>query len=128
MNSKFARAVISFTLLCGLSYDAFAQSATTTRLEERVTKLEKRVALLEEKLAVVQGPVTPEIQKSADKSNWRSLEKGMSHSAVQTLLGQPLQVEVVSGTTLTIWYYSKETWHSTVTFDENGVNGWKEPE
>lgn len=126
MNSKFTCAVITITLLCSLSYDAFAQGATVTRLEERISKLEKRVTLLEQRLAAIQSPVTPDIQKSTGKSNWRSLDRGMSRSAVQNLLGEPLKVDVIGSSTY--WYYSKEEWHSKVIFDDNGVNGWTEPE
>lgn len=126
MNIKFACAAITINLLCVLSHDAYAQRANVTQLEERITNLEKRVTLLEQRLAAVHGPVNPEIQKSTDKSSWRSLDKGMSHSAVQTLLGEPLSVEVDGP--LTIWHYSKQTWHSYVMFDDNGVYGWKEPE
>ena len=125
MNSKFTFAVITITLLCGLPYNAFAQRATVTQLEERISNLEKRVTLLEQRLAAVQSPVTPKIHKSTSKSTWRSLEKGMSHSDVQTLLGEPLQVDVNGS--LTYWYYSKQIWDSYVIFDDNVVYGWKEP-
>ena len=126
MNSKFTCTIVTFTLLCGLSYVSFAQGTTVDRLEKRINDLEKRVALLEQRLADVQRPVTPGVQKSKDKSVWRTLQKGMTKSEIQAVLGEPLNIDV--GGSLTYWFYSKQSWHSYVIFDDSGVYGWKEPE
>jgi len=72
-------------------------------------------------------PVPPPQPVWRDQSNWRKLEKGMSPTQVQALLGEPTSVD--SGV-FTYWVYGgkKHYRFANVMFDSKmRVFGWKEP-
>jgi outer membrane protein assembly factor BamE (lipoprotein component of BamABCDE complex) len=89
------------------------------KLEATVEALEQRVASLESQLRErsTQATVSP------SKANWRKLEKGMSASEVEQLLGSPSKVDVFSS--FSIWSYAAG---GQVKFDgRRKVDGWSEP-
>ena len=103
------------------------QSAEIKKLEARVLELEKRVEKLE---ALLEHSGTSKIEvtdKWKNRSLWRQLKVGMTESQVKSLLGEPRKIN--GGRILTYWYYSKQTWHSTISFDDSGrIYGWTEPD
>lgn len=126
MRAKIASVMLTLTLVCGLSLLSIAQGTTVDQLEKRITELEKRVTVLEQKLANTQQTGKPNAKQVSDKSVWRTLERGMSQSEVRSILGEPLSINV-SGP-LTYWYYSKQSSHSNLTFYNDQLSGWEEPE
>ncbi len=126
MNFNLTYLIVTFTLFCSLFFVSFAQNSTIDKLEKRINELEKRVTLLEQKLADNKKPVTTNSKKYKDKPNWRRLQKGMTTSEIEAILGEPLTIDV-SGI-FTYWYYSKNHLHSYVNFYEGVVYGWTEPE
>lgn len=100
-----------------------------TNVESRVQKLEETIGALERRVAALEGLLreqnTP-APVASDKINWRKLQKGMSESDVQKLLGSPSKVDVYG--TFTIWHYGELT-GANVQFDGKSrtVSGWHEP-
>jgi len=103
------------------------QSSDIKKLEARIIELEKRVEKLE---ALIENSGKSKIEvtdKWKNRSLWRQLKVGMTKSQVRYLLGEPRKID--GGSILTYWYYSKQGWHSEVTFDDNGrIYGWTEPD
>jgi hypothetical protein len=99
-----------------------ANTARIEKLEALVTSLEKRVSALE-------GPSGQKPAAAQDVpnqlANWRSLRKGMSKKQVKDLLGEPDKVSA-AGSTET-WYWSA-SYGSTVTFYDERLFGWREPD
>ena len=115
--------IASILLLLG-SGGVFAQSSVDARvqkIEGTIQVLERRVAALEDKLNE-QAPA----RVSSAKVNWRKLQKGMSESDVEQLLGSPSKVDVLGPVTL--WYYGYPL-GGQVKFEgrTRAVTGWSEP-
>ncbi|MCK4338421.1 MAG: outer membrane protein assembly factor BamE [Candidatus Cloacimonetes bacterium] len=119
--------LICFLILIFTNSLSADQSSEIKKLEARIVELEKRVAKLE---ALLENSKTREIEfleKWKNRSLWRKLNVGMTKHQVETLLGEPRKID--GGSTLTYWYYSKESWHSNISFDNSGsVYGWTEPD
>lgn len=82
-------------------------------------------------LADAQTAPKPKAEASAAPAKWRNrvlwrqLNKSMSQSEVETLLGPPTKIENVS--VLTFWHYGYPL-GGRVTFNTNGtIYGWEEP-
>lgn len=104
---------------------ALAQSSIDSRvqkLEETIRALELRVSSLEEHLRERQRRSTV----ASDKVSWRKLQKGMSESDVEKLLGSPSRVHAFGS--FTIWHYETPL-GGQVQFDgdRRTVTGWREP-
>ncbi len=112
-------------VLLVLPQGAMAQTSADSRiekLEEAVRVLERKVADLESELRErKKAPAVP-----ADKAAWRKLQKGMSESAVEELLGSPSKIDVFGS--FTIWHYGDPV-GGEVQFDGRSrtVNSWHEP-
>jgi outer membrane protein assembly factor BamE (lipoprotein component of BamABCDE complex) len=93
--------LVAQLLLCGFSAVSAqpAVEAKVERLEQTIRLLERRIEALEEQLRQRSAP-TP---VSTDKMNWRKLQRGMSESEVEQLLGSPARVDATGGSTH--WYY-----------------------
>ena len=119
-TSRFRCAVIF--ILAVASSNAFAQSGVDSRvqrLEETVQALERRVASLEAQLRERGVPT----RVAPGKEGWRKLQKGMTESEVEELLGSPSKVNVFS--TFSVWRYGVG---GRVQFDDDKrVDGWSEP-
>ena len=91
------------------------------KLEDTIRVLERRVAALEDQLHE-QAPAGV----ASGKVNWRKLQKGMSESDVEQLLGSPSKVDVYGS--FTLWHYGYPL-GGQVQFDPNtrGVTSWHEP-
>lgn len=97
---------------------------------DRITQLEKEVRELKTRLSTLESPLNKAIvQKSTvtndgwkNLANWRSLKKGSSYDEIRAIVGEPEKVRA-SGP-LTIWSYSNR---GEVTFYEDRLNGWNEP-
>lgn len=114
-------------LLLAIAGGASAQSPTLDNkvqsLEEAVRGLERRVAYLEDQLRhrSAAAPI-PGVQ--SDKVNWRKLQKGMSKSDVERLLGSPARVDEFGS--FATWSYEAG---GDVMFDGRSqtVQRWSEP-
>lgn len=87
-------------------------------LNQHVANLEKRVKELES--LVKSKPVNVSIEKAT----WRKLQRGMSFSQVRGILGEPKTIKAGS---LTYWYYSSSSSSSTITFWNDRLDSWVEP-
>jgi uncharacterized Ntn-hydrolase superfamily protein len=109
-------------LLLG-SGGVYAQSSVDARvqkLEDSIQVLERRVAALEDQVNK-QAPA----RVASDKVNWRKLQKGISESDVEQLLGSPAKVDAFG--TFTVWHYG-DALGGRVEFDNRRtVTGWHEP-
>ena len=126
MRSKITSAFLTITLICGLSFLSIAQETSVEQLEKRITELEKKVTMLEQKLANTQQTVMPNAKQVSEKSVWRTLKRGMTESEVRSILGEPEKIRV-SGI-FTFWSYSKQDSHSKITFINDRLDSWEEPE
>ena len=120
---KKYRSIIFLALFLFLSGNGFAESNADARiraLEETVRSLERRVNTLEGQRS--KSPAAP----VSSKTSWRKLEKGMSESDVELLLGSPAKVNVYDS--FTIWYYGR-SFGGLVEFDgeTRTVKSWQEP-
>lgn len=98
-------------------------------VEARVQKLEEMIRVLERKVADLESQLREQkivAQVPADKVTWRKLQKGMSESDVEKLLGSPTKVDVFS--TFTIWHYGDYS-GGQVQFNGRSrtVDSWHEP-
>jgi hypothetical protein len=119
--------VLVMLFAMGWAGSAFADTNTEAsaeriaRLEAIVLSLEKRIAALEG-AAAQQQPSTIQVSPAwQDKSNWRSLKKGMTREKVRSILGEPADVRA-SGP-FEYWRWGA----SSVTFHDERVYGWNEP-
>lgn len=72
-------------------------------VEARVQKLEEMIRVLEHKVADLESQLREQKTDApvpAGKVTWRKLQKGMSESDVETLLGSPTKVDVFSTFTI----------------------------
>ena len=124
MNTDRLVVRIAPVLLLLASSQLFAQSTVDERvekLEETVRVLERRVATLEDQLHERKSPA-PDAPSAA---NWREMERGMSESKVEKLLGSPTRVDA-SSQFQTVWYYPDAAW---VRFRAGSrkVSAWRQP-
>lgn len=124
MNKRiFIIFIILITLMVSVS---FGQSTTVFELNKRISDLEARVNFLE--MAIKSNFTNSNSNSiSSERINWRKLLAGMKDADVRVLLGEPLRIVRYSAN-LYKWEYSKESWHSNITFDASGVSSWDEPE
>jgi len=87
-------------------------------LNQHVVNLEKRVKELE---SLIQSKP---VNITVEKVTWRKLQRGMSYSQVREILGEPKKI---SGGYTTYWYYKSNNYESMVTFTNDKVSGWQEP-
>jgi outer membrane protein assembly factor BamE (lipoprotein component of BamABCDE complex) len=116
---------VSIILLLAIISEAVAQTNNeprVERLEEMVRSLERRLSNVEEQLRL-RGAVT---SIPSDRTNWRKLQKGLSETEVEKLLGSPARVTAFGP--FTVWYYGARP-GGEVTFDGSSrtVTGWREP-
>ena len=119
----------AFVLVLIVTTNLFGQVPSDSDLKQRVLDLENRVAALED-LFSQQSPMharPPGDSVKDDRMLWRKLRVGMNDDDVRQLLGEPLRIERMGGGFYT-WQYSRETWHSTISFDRTGVRSWSEPD
>jgi HD superfamily phosphodiesterase len=105
-----------------------ARPSQQNTLEARVTDLERRVALLEGQKGSV--PATRTVQPSSNRGfedieNWRRLKTGMTPSQVRAILGEPRRI---NGGYVSTWNYSNNITHSHVTFVDDELSSWTEPD
>jgi hypothetical protein len=103
-----------------------AQTATgeDAETDRRISSLEARITKLEEATKSSPRKALPPIATGnwKDLQNWRRLRKGMSHSQVRALLGEPEKIE---GGYFTIWYWGQMS--ANVYFTDSGLYSWSEP-
>lgn len=119
--------IILFFLLT-LAFSANAQEATIEQLNQKIEQLENRVSILESIIANSNKKKSKQANVTAvapKLQSWRKLKKNMTFDDVIDILGEPLRIN--SGG-ITYWYYSKDFSHSYVSFYQDVVDGWKEPE
>ena len=112
----------AFVLLSG----AAPQGHTQTSVDARVEKLEAMVQTLERRVASLEAQLQARgatVRAPQGKENWRRLQKGMSQSEVEALLGSPSKVDVYG--VMTIWRYG--TGQVRFDGDTNAVDAWFEP-
>ena len=126
--SQFKSVILIFLLILIFTNSLSAdQSSEIKKLETRIVELEKRVAKLEALLETSSKSKISHSEKWKNRSLWRQLKVGMTKYQVRNLLGEPRKID--GGSTLTYWYYSKETWHCYISFDgSDKVYGWTEPD
>lgn len=97
--------------------------ARVQKLEEAVVALERRVAALESELHN-QRSVTG---VPAGVASWRKLQKGISRSDVEQILGSPTRVNEYGP--YTVWYYESTSGTGRVQFNgrTQTVESWSEP-
>jgi hypothetical protein len=105
------------------------QTLAQTSTESRVEKLEKTVRLLERRVATLEDHLRQRnaaLSVLSDKANWRKLQKGLSETDVEKLLGSPSKVDAFGS--FTIWHYGYPS-GGQVQFDGTSrtVRGWHEP-
>lgn len=116
----FALSVLLFVS----SGQTFAQSSAESRvdkLEETVRILERRVATLEDQLRQRNAALSI----PPGKANWRKLQKGLSETDVERLLGSPTKVAVYNS--FTTWEYGSDGGEVHFDPDSRTVSGWLEP-
>lgn len=117
-----------FFFLITLAFSANAQEATIEQLNQKIEQLENRVSILESIIANSNKKKSKQANVTAvapKLQSWRKLKKNMTFDDVIDILGEPLRIN--SGG-ITYWYYSKDFSHSYVSFYQDVVDGWKEPE
>ena len=117
-----------FFFLITLAFSANAQEATIEQLNQKIEQLENRVSILESIIANSNKKKSKQANVTAvapKLQSWRKLKKNMTFDDVIDILGEPLRIN--SGG-FTYWYYSKNISHSYVSFYQDVVDGWKEPQ
>lgn len=117
-----------FFFLITLAFSANAQEATIEQLNQKIEQLENRVSILESIIANSNKKKSKQANVTAvapKLQSWRKLKKNMTFDDVIDILGEPLRIR--SGGS-TYWYYSKDISHSYVSFYQDVVDGWEEPE
>lgn len=117
-----------FFFLITLAFSANAQEATIEQLNQKIEQLENRVSILESIIANSNKKKSKQANVTAvapKLQSWRKLKKNMTFDDVIDILGEPLRIN--SGS-ITYWYYSKDISHSYVSFYQDVVDGWEEPE
>ena len=117
-----------FFFLITLAFSANAQEATIEQLNQKIEQLENRVSILESIIANSNKKKSKQANVTAvapKLQSWRKLKKNMTFDDVIDILGEPLRIN--SGG-ITYWYYSKDFSHSYVSFYQDVVDGWKEPD
>lgn len=98
---------------------------------DRISQLEKEVQDIKQRLVKLEslngGSNTQQkVIVSSDGwkhlANWRTLKVGMSYDEVRALLGEPSRV---NGGIVARWLYASQ---GEVTFVENRVSSWREPQ
>ncbi|MFT7008596.1 MAG: outer membrane protein assembly factor BamE (lipoprotein component of BamABCDE complex) [Colwellia sp.] len=87
-------------------------------LNSHVLNLEKRVKKLENPVKLQNNNIYN------SKVVWRKLKKGMSHSQVRNLLGEPKNID--NSSSFVKWYYTNSLYHSYVEFYSDKARSWKE--
>lgn len=117
-----------FFFLITLAFSANAQEATIEQLNQKIEQLENRVSILESIIANSNKKKSKQANVTAVATklqSWRKLKKNMTFDDVIDILGEPLRIN--SGG-ITYWYYSKDFSHSYVSFYQDVVDGWGEPQ
>lgn len=117
-----------FFFLITLAFSANAQEATIEQLNQKIEQLENRVSILESIIANSNKKKSKQANVTAVATklqSWRKLKKNMTFDDVIDILGEPLRIN--SGG-ITYWYYSKDFSHSYVSFYQDVVDGWEEPQ
>lgn len=117
-----------FFFLITLAFSANAQEATIEQLNQKIEQLENRVSILESIIANSNKKKSKQANVTAvapKLQSWRKLKKNMTFDDVIDILGEPLRIR--SGGS-TYWYYSKDISHSYVSFYQDVVDGWEEPQ
>lgn len=128
MRGKMKTPMIFFFLIT-LAFSANAQEATIEQLNQKIEQLENRVSILESIIANSNKKKSKQANVTAvapKLQSWRKLKKNMTFDDVIDILGEPLRIR--SGSITTHWYYSKDISHSYVSFYQDVVDGWEEPE
>lgn len=127
MRGKMKTPMIFFFLIT-LAFSANAQEATIEQLNQKIEQLENRVSILESIIANSNKKKSKQANVTAvapKLQSWRKLKKNMTFDDVIDILGEPLRIR--SGS-ITKWYYSKDISHSYVSFYQDVVDGWEEPQ
>ncbi len=117
-----------FFFLITLAFSANAQEATIEQLNQKIEQLENRVSILESIIANSNKKKSKQANVTAvapKLQSWRKLKKNMTFNDVIDILGEPLRIRSGSST---YWYYSKNISHSYVSFYQDVVDGWEEPQ
>ena len=108
---------------------SYGQGMTSSQMTEKINELERRVGILEKTILPGKSTSinTAKQGDSVDRAQWRKLKIGMKDADVRALLGEPLRVEQRPSGSYE-WRYSTNPIYSTVTFRNEGVSSWSEPE
>lgn len=119
--------LVPFLLLAITSGPAGAQVA----VEARVQKLEDSIRVLERRVTELEArqpgqPLPAATQVMPGNAKWRKLQRGMSESEVESILGSPSRVDAYGS--FTSWQYG-DGLGGDVTFDGGSrtVRSWHEP-
>jgi outer membrane murein-binding lipoprotein Lpp len=115
--------VIGFLSLVVVSNSYASDSDRIDQLEKQVQELNLRVSKLESSASnpTDAQKFAPSGEGSKSIANWRRLTPGMSAKDVQSILGEPQQLD---GGTFATWHYSNG---GIVMFNRLGVSQWTEP-
>jgi hypothetical protein len=116
--------VVSLVLLIFINGAVEAQpdiDAKVERLEHTIRVLERRLEALEEQLR--QRNALP--AAVTDKAGWRKLQRGMSESDVEKLLGSPTRVDAMG--VYTFWHYGPRGGRVTFEGSSRTLYAWSEP-
>jgi outer membrane protein assembly factor BamE (lipoprotein component of BamABCDE complex) len=104
-----------------------ANAARIEKLEALVSSLEKRVSALESPSGQIPASVQGVQNQSAweNKTNWRSLRKGMKKAEVRSLLGEPDKIDATGP--VEDWRWGGPTGPNLYFVNER-LSGWSEPD
>jgi len=112
-------------LLILLTTPAFAISCEVDDLKRLVISLNQHVANLEKRVKELESNMKSKpANVSNEKASWRKLQRGMSFSQVRGILGEP---KTIKAGRMTFWYYSSSLSSSKITFWDDRVDSWDEP-
>jgi len=109
-----------------LTTPALVKASEIDELKRLVISLNQHVVNLEKRVKELESIVKSKPENiSIEKATWRKLQRGMSFSQVRDILGEPKKIS--AGYT-TFWYYTSSIYDSKVTFSDNKVSSWQEPD
>jgi outer membrane protein assembly factor BamE (lipoprotein component of BamABCDE complex) len=133
MKEGWTRKLMALMACCLLASHSIADpqpeadAARIEKLEKLVSSLEKRVSALESPSGQIPAPVQGVQNQSAweNKTNWRSLRKGMKKAEVRSLLGEPDKIDATGP--VEDWRWGGPTGPNLYFVNER-LSGWSEPD
>jgi hypothetical protein len=109
-------------------FSTYGQDPAIAVLENRIIELEERVFALEN---IILGRDTisslDDSNYANTLSNWRKIKVSMKEDEIRKILGEPTKIKTIYRG-LYIWSYETNIGSGEITFDDQGVRGWREPD